>query len=92
MTVAVTQLPPPCPIYTSGGTAKGSYCVFPFQAFGRTFYQCTREYTSSNREWCATTSNYADNLWGYCEGQSTCIEGNEPQVALICPFKCRDMV
>ncbi len=59
----------PCPTMTEGGTAQGAYCYFPFKAQGITFTECTRELTTSNRLWCATTYDYdTDQLWGYCAG------------------------
>merc|ERR1719357_2010132 len=51
-----------CPTKTSGGTAAGSRCVFPFEYDGEQFNSCQKYLF---RYWCSTTSTYRGK-WAYC--------------------------
>lgn len=57
-------------ISTTGGTANGANCVFPFIYRGTNYTQCTNEEVGPNffhDDWCAITNNYdIDKKWGYC--------------------------
>ncbi|XP_041056798.1 lymphocyte antigen 75 isoform X1 [Carcharodon carcharias] len=53
-------------IYTTGGTAHGKPCVFPFKHRRKWYYECTTD-GNGDEEWCATTANYEkDRKWGNC--------------------------
>ena len=58
----------PCETYTTGGTANGASCQFPFVYKDALYYQCiTRDH--KGKFWCATTYNYdIDDQWGNCAG------------------------
>ena len=53
-------------VYTTGGTANGAACVFPFLYKGHTYNNCTK--VDHSTYWCSTTSDYAKggNKWGNC--------------------------
>jgi len=69
-----------CPshVYTTGGTAKGACCVFPFKDGDKVHHSCADPEVGSDKKhkWCATTDNYAkDGMWGYCSNNETCSSG-----------------
>lgn len=51
-----------CP--TNAGTANGQKCHFPFIYMGKALNNCLAYGT---KFWCATTADYADGQWGYCD-------------------------
>ena len=58
----------PCETYTTGGTANGATCQFPFIYKDALYYQCTG-IDHKGRSWCSTTYNFdIDQLWGNCAG------------------------
>ena len=58
----------PCLTSTSGGTANGAVCKFPFIYQTATYYTCTT-IDNNGQLWCATTPSYDDDeLWGNCQG------------------------
>lgn len=58
----------PCSTFTSGGTANGAVCKFPFVYKTVTYYSCIT-INNNGKLWCATSSNYdIDELWGNCQG------------------------
>ena len=66
---------------TTSGYPSGADCIFPFKAFGNTFYGCTYDVKSeypfykSKKTWAwCSTSNHAngtfkDMHWGTCEAK-----------------------
>ena len=73
-TILQTTAVSTCPTVTTGGNANSALCRFPFITQGVTFYECTTQFSSSNRPWCATTYNYdQDQSWGYCAGIYCCV-------------------
>jgi len=55
---------------TSGGTAKGAPCAFPFTYKGKSYNKCTTD--GHHRMWCRSAGN---KLWGHCQcagAQSMC--------------------
>ena len=50
-------------VYTTGGNAGGTNCVFPFTFEGAQYYSWITGIVDDN-PWCATTANYdQDGLW-----------------------------
>jgi hypothetical protein len=62
-------------VKTTGGTANGSDCVFPFIYQGTSFSTCIYRpvaigVQTSFSLFCSTTANLDQNgLWGYCLGK-----------------------
>lgn len=53
-------------VKTTGGTANGSACVFPFVYNKKKYSKCLSYGFKST--WCATVPNYDKvRTWGYCE-------------------------
>eukprot|EP00301_Raphidiophrys_heterophryoidea_P005514 c12304_g1_i1.p1 GENE.c12304_g1_i1~~c12304_g1_i1.p1 ORF type:complete len:2890 (+),score=599.83 c12304_g1_i1:62-8731(+) len=50
---------------------QGRACNLPFTYRGRTFDDCTTEFSKSGREWCSVTSSF-NQRWGYCAPRGTC--------------------
>ncbi|KAM8788559.1 LOW QUALITY PROTEIN: secretory phospholipase A2 receptor [Rhynchonycteris naso] len=53
-------------LYTLKGNAHVTPCMFPFQYNNQWHYECTQEGREDNLLWCATTSRYRDEKWGFC--------------------------
>ena len=66
--------------YTTGGTAGGAPCVFPFTYRGRSYTTCTTD-RNNDIAWCSTAAVYASTNWGNCVGKS-CLP------VLFSPCKC----
>ncbi|KAL4656376.1 hypothetical protein GN956_G6474 [Arapaima gigas] len=63
-----SQQPPEDIPVTTGGTAAGEPCVFPFLFLGKEYSTCISEGQQDGRLWCATTYDYdRDKRWGFCE-------------------------
>lgn len=58
-------------VWTTGGTAGGRQCAFPFTYNGETYHTCI--YDGLDQPWCSTTSNY-EGYWGNCLGKKFCFE------------------
>lgn len=81
-----------CPselLYTFGGNADGSPCVFPFVFLGDDYDSCTTEGRSDGYRWCATTSNFdSDKKYGFCPSRDvTAIGGNAEGEPCHFPFE-----
>ncbi|KAM9355931.1 cation-independent mannose-6-phosphate receptor [Pholidichthys leucotaenia] len=47
--------------------SNGKVCVFPFVMMKKTYTECTTEWHTDGKKWCATTANYdRDQQWGFC--------------------------
>lgn len=80
-----------CPselLYTFGGNANESPCVFPFIFLGEEYDSCTTEGRSDGYRWCATTSNFDnDKAYGFCPSRDTAvIGGNSEGEPCVFPF------
>ena len=53
--------------YTTGGTANGSRCAFPFTYKGVSYDECIT--LDHDDRWCSTTSVY-NGTWGNCAGET----------------------
>ena len=52
---------------SSGGSARGAECHFPFTYKGETHPHCIKSNSRNGASWCATTADFrADKLWGRC--------------------------
>lgn len=52
--------------------SNGQRCHFPFVYNDRVYHDCTTEFSTDGREWCALTRNYASDQWGVCAPRGTC--------------------
>ncbi|XP_057298293.1 MAM and LDL-receptor class A domain-containing protein 2-like isoform X2 [Hydractinia symbiolongicarpus] len=67
------------PVPTTGGSAKGAPCYFPFLYNKKNYTRCIPYGLQS---WCSTTKDYAkDRKWGYCTsvGYYMFIEASSPR-------------
>uniref|UniRef100_A0A3B3ZVH9 Uncharacterized protein n=1 Tax=Periophthalmus magnuspinnatus TaxID=409849 RepID=A0A3B3ZVH9_9GOBI len=69
-------------IYTTDGNSAGAPCEFPFKYKDKWYHECLPDSSNSGLSWCATTSNYDQDLRsGTClipeEGCQTLLEGPE---------------
>ena len=48
------------------GPKMGEECYFPFEYKGNLHYTCITE-DSTSGPWCATTSEFSDDMFGYCD-------------------------
>ena len=55
---------------TTGGSAGGAMCTFPFVYMDKTYYDCTGDdYDTFDQLWCGTTPDYnTAEAWGICKG------------------------
>lgn len=68
--ISSTQASQNCVIYTTGGSANGAPCRFPFKFNGVLYYTCIT-LDNDGQEWCATVYDYdAIKSWGNCAGTS----------------------
>ena len=51
---------------------NGKNCVFPFMYKGKSYTQCTKDYSENEKFWCANevepfTRNIVNEQWGDCD-------------------------
>ncbi|XP_036377634.1 macrophage mannose receptor 1-like [Megalops cyprinoides] len=71
-------------VFTLGGNAMGSPCMFPFKFKEKWYAECTLDGRSDGFLWCATETDYdKDKKWGFCPTKSTTGWDTDPVTGVL---------